>query len=105
MTTDENTGEIISLKEAIDFTHGFQNQNPESLKSFFVGLEKLKKIFEQEKCIGMRIYKGYDASTKKTNLVLVGVDQSGKDMVDGVILERLAPCPPDCPDSSPLMNL
>ena len=48
MATDKNTGETITLEEAIDFTHSFQTRNPDELKSFFVGINKLNLILEQK---------------------------------------------------------
>lgn len=59
MATDKNTGEVITLEEAIDFTHSFQTRNPDELKSFFVGINKLNLILEQKDCVGLRIYNGY----------------------------------------------
>lgn len=104
MAIDKNTGEEITLKEAIDFTHAFQTQNPDELKSFFVGINKLNLILEQTDCIGLRIYNGVNPQTNKNNLVLVGVDKNGEDMTNGVILEDLFNCPAYCPKSSPLMK-
>lgn len=104
MATDRNTGEVITLAEAIDFTHSFQSRNPDELKSFFVGINKLNLILEQEDCIGIRIYNGYNTNTEKNNLVLVGVDEEGEDITNGVILEHLVICPPKCPKSSPLIK-
>src|SRR5690625_1935752 len=94
MAIDRNTGEEITLKEAIDFTHAFQTNNPEELKSFFVGINKLNLILEQENCVGLRIYNGYNIETRKKNLVLVGVNQEGEDMTNGMRLENLKDCPP-----------
>lgn len=104
MGTDKDTGKVITLKEAIDFTHYFQTRNPDELKSFFVGINKLNLILDQKNCVGLRIYNGYDTKTKKNNLVLVGVDKKGEDITDGVILENLNPCPVYCPKSSPLIK-
>ena len=104
MGTDKNTGKVITLKEAIDFTQSFQTRNPEELKSLFVGINKLNLILDQKNCVGLRIYNGYDTKTKKNNLVLVGVDEKGEDITDGVILENLNPCPVYCPKSSPLIK-
>lgn len=105
MAIDKNSGEVITLKEAIDFTHSFQELNPDFIKSYFVGIEKINLILDQENCIGLRIYNGYNTTDEKTNLVLVGVDKNGNDLVDGIILERLTPCPPYCPKSSPIIGL
>jgi len=104
MTTDRNSGEVITLTEAIGFTHSFQENNPDAIKAFFVGANKLNLILEQENCIGIRIYNGYDDNTDKDNLVLIGVDENGEDIRNGVIVERLLTCPPDCPKSSDLIK-
>jgi|SRR5690554_1803460 len=104
MAVDKNSGEIISLDEAVHFTHSFQENNPDALKAFFVGTNNLKRIMEQDDCIGIRIYNGYDITQNKTNPVLVGVDENGEDMTNGIIVEHLAPCPPDCSKSSVLIK-
>src|SRR5690554_807316 len=104
MATDKNMGEIITLEEAIDFTHSFQTRNPNELKSFFVEINKLNLILEQKDCVGLRIYNGYNTETQKNNLVLAGADEKGEDITNGIILENLNPCPPDCPKSSPLIK-
>lgn len=104
MGTDKNTGTVITLKEAIDFTHAFQYGNPASISAFLVGANKINLILEQKDCIGIRIYNGHDNVNNKNNLVLIGVDVNGKDMTEGVIVERLFICPPICPDSSLLID-
>lgn len=104
MTINRNTGEVVTLETAVNYTHSFQNDSPDAIKSFFVGSEKLKSILRQEGCIGVRIYNGYDAETNKENRVLVGVDASGEDISEGVIVEELSPCPSHCPKSSPLIK-
>lgn len=104
MAIDKNSSEVITLEQAIDYTHAFQENNPDTIKSFFVGVNKINRILEQENCIGIRAYNGYDNVQNTNNLVLVGVDVNGQDMTEGVILERLITCPPDCAKSSPLIN-
>ncbi|MBA4153723.1 hypothetical protein [Flavobacterium sp.] len=104
MAIDKNTGEVITLKVAVNYTYSFQNENPNAIKSFFVGKEKLDRILEQEDCIGIRIYNGNDTETNKENRVLVGVDKDGEDISGGVIVEELSPCPSHCPKSSPLIK-
>lgn len=104
MTIDRNTGETITQVEAVNYTHSFQNDNPNAIKSFFVGSEKLESILRQEGCIGVRIYNGYDTEANKENRVLVGVDASGEDISEGIIVEELSPCPSSCPKSSPLIK-
>ena len=80
MTLDINTGEVISLDEAIRFTHSFQEQNPLQLKSFSVGEEKIKVILQQVNCVGVRIYNEYDIDKGQANLVLVGVNKDGEEV-------------------------
>lgn len=104
MKADRNTGEVITLTEATNFTHSFQEENPNAIKAFFVGTNNLNLVIEQEGCIGIRIYNGYDTTRNKNNLVLVGVNEAGEDITEGVIVEHLNPCPPECPKSSALLK-
>ena len=104
MTINNNTGEVITLDEAIDFTHSFQENNPDAIKSYFAGINKINRILGQDDCIGIRFYNGTDAATGKNNLVLVGVDKNGNDITQGVILEYLVTCPKICPDNSLLIK-
>ena len=104
MKLDNNTGEVISLDEAIKFTTAFQDRNPRQLKAHFAGAEKIKIILQQENCIGIRIYNGLDPDRNEANLVLVGVDKDGEDLTSGVLVERLAACPSECPVNSKLIK-
>lgn len=103
MNINKNSSEVITLPEAETYTHGFQEAYPEEIKAFFAGSNKLKQVLDQEDCIGIRIYAGLDKTTNRKNLVLVGVNALGQDMVDGTILEELNPCPTDCDNLSPLI--
>jgi len=104
MKLDNNTGAVIALDEAVKFTTSFQERNPNQIKSHFVGGEKVKLILQQENCIGIRIYNGYDPDRNEANLVLVGVDKDGEDLTNGVLVERLAACPSECPVKSKLIK-
>lgn len=104
MAINSNSSDQITLEEAIAYTHNAQTAFPEQPKSFFVGINKLNLILEQQGCIGVRIYNGYSEKEHIKNLVLVGVDSEGEDMTNGVILERLVICPRFCPKNSPLMQ-
>lgn len=106
MILDNNKGSVISLEEAENFTHAFQEEQPDAIKSFFVGAKKLELILNQENCMGVRIYNGYDTDrNNQANLVVVGVDENGEDMANGIILDKLATCPTLCPQSSPLIKV
>lgn len=104
MTINNNSGEVILLNEAIDYTHSFQQNNPQSIKSYFAGVNKINEILGQEDCIGIRFYSGLDPITGIKNLVLVGVNQDGEDLTAGVIVEKLITCPSICPTNSALIK-
>lgn len=106
MTTgnENSAGAVITLKEAIDFTHAYQEEYPDSTKAFLVDVDKLNLITTQENCVSVRIYNGYDTETNTINLVLVGVNDQGEDMTKGIIIERAKPCPPYCPGKSALIR-
>lgn len=99
---NRNSSKIIDIEEARSYTHEYQKQFPEAIKSFFVGIDKLSLILEQEGCIGVSIYEGLNPETQQKNLVLVGVDESGNSMELGPILEHLKTCPPMCAEKSSL---
>jgi hypothetical protein len=61
----------------------------------------IEKILAQPGCAQLRIYFGQNEDGKR-NLVLVGVDTTGKDMTKACIMERIAPCPPWCDETSEL---
>ena len=73
----------------MSYTATFQKNNPDSIKAFFIGSEKVNMILQQENCIGIRVYNGYNETLDKNNLVLVGVDKKGEDISEGIILEDL----------------
>lgn len=102
MEIKNTSGEIITLEEAKHYTHSFQKLYPNEKKAFFVGKEQLLKILEQPDCLGIRIYNGYSDDEETSNKVLIGVDSIGNDMEEGVILEKLVPCPPICTGSGGL---
>lgn len=103
MAIDANSSSVITLTEAISYTHTFQGENPGAIKSYFVGINKLNLILAQDNCIGVRIYNGAVVGSNEIKLVLVGVDNNGEDMTSGVMLQDLVPCPAMCPKGSSLM--
>jgi hypothetical protein len=98
MKSDITGGDIISLGEA------FQERNPEATKAYYAEKKLVESLLQLIGCAGIRIYNGYDPDRNKANLVLVGVDKNGNDMTEGIILEKLDPCPTDCPKDSSLMK-
>jgi hypothetical protein len=104
MAIDANSSVVITEAEAVSFTHSFQERNPGTTKAYFVGMNKINLILDQESCIGIRIYNGYDEIDQQSNLVLVGVNIKGEDLFSGIILERLTPCPVHCDNNSILIK-
>jgi hypothetical protein len=103
MELDENTGGEITLAEAQKYVSAFRTKYPNEVKAFFIGKTCVKKILDQKDCIGVRIYNGYDSDADRLNLVMVGVDDQGKDMTNGVIMDKMKPCPVGCDSGSALM--
>ncbi len=61
----------------------------------------VRALLDQPGCVGMRYYRATTAAGEDS-LVLVGVDADGNDMVDGVLLDFVQPCPPWCSDGNAL---
>lgn len=58
-------------------------------------------LLGQKGCSGLRFYYGLGVNGEDT-LILVGVDQEGNDMVNGVLIDTSFPCPPFCGDGNSL---
>jgi hypothetical protein len=56
---------------------------------------ELDQLLAQPGCAGLRYYYGRKADGQDT-LILVGVDEKGNDMEQGVLLEESFLCPPIC---------
>lgn len=96
MKITPDSADFISLEEAQQFVKAYRRLHPEGLFSFTVGSNRVKAILDQESCIGVRIYHGYDEREQHYNLVLIGVGEDGEDMREGVIVDRTQVCPPNC---------
>ncbi len=64
--------------------------------------EPVEVLLSQERCVALRFYYAENGDGKPT-LVLVGVDKEGKDILDGVMLDLVWPCPPFC-DQANVLN-
>ena len=105
MALSTTSGEQITLAEAQQFARSFRIKFPNDIKGSFIGADNLKLILDQQGCIGIRCYNGYDDANARMNLILVGVDDRENDMTNGIIMERLLPCPRYCNSTSPLFNV
>jgi hypothetical protein len=98
MSLNPNTGSIITQEQAKTLIDAFAKKFPGEVVSSFIGGDNVKKILEQEDCIGLRIYNGYNDAEQKISLVVVGVNSNEEDMLEnGIIYDELVTCPPLCP--------
>lgn len=105
MKLDATTGSIITEERARELVTSFGIKYKDEINSSFIGSDNVQHILKQEGCVGLRIYNGYDDENKKMNLVLIGVDGSGKEMLeDGIIYDELSQCPPICPIEGGLLK-
>jgi len=63
----------------------------------------IDKILSHPECARLRYYHGRDGKGKP-NLILVGVDKSGKDLTKASIMEKSGTCPPICDVTSELLK-
>ncbi|MBL0883467.1 MAG: hypothetical protein IBJ16_09025 [Chitinophagaceae bacterium] len=90
---------LISLEEAIDMTSRYQAEIPAGMvNSERFNKESVLALLSQPGCVSMRIYYGKQKNDT-IHAILVGVDESGADMVQtsNFILEEGDRCPPNCP--------
>lgn len=98
MSLSENSGSVISQAVAQGLITAFDQRYQGEIISSFIGANHIKSILAQKDCIGIRIYNGYDATSGKISLVLVGVDKNEKELLDdGLIYDQMITCPPTCP--------
>lgn len=98
-----NEAEQIPLDLGCKWTARFRELAPEATKAHFFGKNILMSILNQEGCMGIRAYNAIDDDGKR-QLVYVGVNAQGVDLVSGIIAERSIPCPPFCDMTSPLVG-
>ena len=89
-----NESHLITLDQALKYIQNFkQNPVPQSVKGGYFGRNIFDKILAQGGAVGIRYY--FAAKNDgSTTLVLVGVDSTGNDIVQGVLGEEQFPCPP-----------
>ncbi len=88
-----NEDQEITLTEGSAMTRAFRTANPGAIKAEYFSQKIINLILEQEGCVGIRVYNGLDATGGQSS-VLVGVDASGNDIVNGVLGDRSVKSPP-----------
>jgi hypothetical protein len=102
MSFNGNEGEFVTLNDASRWTANYRNTiQPGDTIAFAAGKEKLIELLTQDECLGARIYYAIKDDGEK-NLVIVGVDENGDDMENGLIMDYLIKCPIYCSKSNKL---
>ena len=97
-----NEGTQITRVQAKGMIEKFQQSGQyKNIKGGFFGRKILLAILNQPNCVGIRYYHSLDAKSQPT-LVLVGEDQNGTILSDGILGEEGPLCPPWCGVANPL---
>lgn len=97
-----NENHVVTLTQAAKYIQNFKNHpTAPTIKGGHFGRNIFDKILAQPGCVGIRYY--YAAlDDGSPTMVLVGVDQNGNDIDNGVIGEAITPCPPYCGSANQL---
>lgn len=106
-TYDGSEGAYIAKSQAQTYGSNYVNSDrydaTGQYKAHYFGENKLNDILDQDGCVGLRIYYGTKiegTTIEKPELIIVGVDSNGNDILDeDLILDASMPCPPNCPES------
>jgi hypothetical protein len=95
-----NEGKLIPLQEAAGLTAAYRQNHPGQIQGFLFGKTNVEEILNQRGCVSVRSYLGQNPDGS-LELIVVGVDANGNDMLDKV-LDRSHKCPPLCGDQNVL---
>jgi hypothetical protein len=102
MTFTGNEDHEISLTEGAALTRNYRDTvTTGTTIAHYIGKSDLQDLLDQAECVGARIYYALSTTGGK-ELVLVGVDESGNDLYEGILLDRSIKCPNDCSTANPL---
>lgn len=93
----------ISLADAAAHTRRHRESGISPVTAGAFHADQVRLLLDQPGCAALRIYHGRDVEGAAT-LVLVGVDATGSDMVEGDMLEWGFPCPPVCTSPNALTS-
>lgn len=89
----------ITLAEGVAYTTAWRDKNPDLVRAFKVDKAAMTELFSDSNAVAFRAYLGYDGNTPQ--LVMVGVDSDGNDILDPVY-DHAGPCPENCDEDSVL---
>ena len=99
---------IITLQQAQTWAQTWRNSPDPSIIAFLIPGIDVTEVLAETYTVNVRSYLGIDEN-KNPKLMIVGVDASGKDLIDDTkgqyIYDFTSGCRPDCDNSSPLFNL
>lgn len=113
-TFNGSEGGPISLETAKKWTANYRATiKPGETEAHYFGHESIRRVLDESRSVGIRAYYAIDDNGKK-QLLLVGVDEDGNDLLpqaagsasaqadgDPIIVDQSFPCPPYC-SSKPL---
>ncbi len=92
----------ISLEQAITMASLYRSAIPEGMPvSETFDATSVNALLSQPGCTALRIYYGKKMDGT-VHAILIGVNENGKDITGGIVLEEGQRCPPDCPPDSNL---
>lgn len=92
----------ISIDDASELTRNYRmSAGKGAIKGGFFGRAAIEQVLAQEGVVGIRYYYAKENNGRPV-MIMVGVDEFGKDLVDGFLAERSVPCPPFCGGLNPL---
>jgi hypothetical protein len=106
MSFDPLSEHEISFEAASLLTYHYRESMQEGMhKGGYFSGASIKKILDQEGCVGIRIYYGLDRDEEQ-ELVIVGVDENGNDQIGErfCCLDDYQPCPAVCSENNILNN-
>jgi len=100
------TNHLISVAEAVTMAARYRTANPGGVRAWLFDRQAVDALLAQPGCAGIRIYRAMPDAGGEPQVVLVGTDQDGNDLVPkkasdaGLVAERAWPCPPWCDAAS-----
>ncbi len=92
----------ISVEDAGSLTRNYRQQAGKgAVNGGFFGRAAIEQVLSQEGVVGIRYYYAKENNDRPV-LILVGVDENGRDLYEGFVCERSVPCPPYCGSFNPL---
>jgi len=106
MANIKDVGKLIPLKEAASYTAEYRAQSPAKAPlGHLFGEKVVMEVLNQQGAEGIRIYYGIKPGTVERELILVGVDKHGNDIIPGVYGDRSEICPPMCATANAINGL